>query len=104
MKPKPMPTKIKVGPHVYSVIRKPKSVMGESNGYCRANELQILIQKGLRRSKAKEILVHELLHACTYPVLIQGGKYDDEEFITSMTSPILQIIQDNPEFIEYLTQ
>lgn len=99
-----MPKTVKVGPHVYTIIRKPSATMGDNHGLCRANELQIEIRKNLRRSKAKEILLHEILHACTYPVLIQGNKHDDEEFITSVAPVLLQVLQDNPDLIEYLVQ
>lgn len=99
-----MPAKIKVGPHVYSVIRKPSSAMGNNNGYCKADALEIWVRQRLKRSKASEVLLHECLHATTHPVLIQGGKYDDEEFITSIAPVLLQVLQDNPELVEYLAQ
>lgn len=104
MKPAPMPQSIKVGPHVYSVIRKPASAMPADNGHCDCNTLQIWVVQRLKRSKAKEILLHECLHACTHPSLIQGGKLEDEEFVTAVAPVLLQVLQDNPELLEYLTQ
>ena len=101
-----MPKTVRVGPHVYSVLRKPGSgIPDDGLGYCDLNGLQILIRQRLRKSKAQEILTHEILHACTYPALVDEDKrYSDEEFIESMSPVLLRVIQDNPDLLEYLTQ
>lgn len=100
-----MPKTMKVGPHVYTVLRKPKSQMSnEDLGGCDFNTLQISVQQRLRKSKAREILLHELLHACTYPSLSSGDKYTDEQFVETTAPILLQVIQENPELIAYLTQ
>jgi hypothetical protein len=100
-----MPKTVKVGTHVYTVLRKPKSQMPDGEiGGCDFDSLQIVVQKGLRRSKAKEILVHETLHTCTYPLLKDEKKRTDEQFITGVAPVLLQVLQDNPELVAYLTQ
>lgn len=96
-----MPTTVKVGPHVYSVIRKSGI---NYNGCCEFNTLQITVKKRLRKSKAQEILLHEILHACTHPSLNGDKPYKDEEFVDGVTPTLLQVLQDNPELLEYLTQ
>lgn len=96
-----MPQTVKVGPHVYSVLR--KSGIGY-NGECSFDTLQIVVKTRLRRSKAQEILVHEILHACTHPSLNGSEKMQDEEFVDGVAPTLLQVLQDNPELIEYLTQ
>ena len=101
----PMPKSIKVGPHVYTIIRKSKSEMPEESlGFCDTTPLQLFIRKRLRKSKAKEICLHEVLHTCTYPMLADEKKHTEEEFIEAVTPVLLQVIQDNPELLEYLTQ
>lgn len=103
----PIPTQIKIGPHVYAVVLKAKSQMpreaGELlDGQCDFDRLQILLRVGLCRSKKKEYLLHEILHACTYPSL-NGKTMDDETFVDSTAPVLLQVLQDNPELVAYLT-
>jgi hypothetical protein len=98
-----MPKTVKVGVHTYSILRKPKSQMGGDLGTCDFNELQIFLRKQLRKSVAKETLIHELLHAATYPSLNEKT-VSDEDFVTAVSPVLLQVMQDNPELLEYLTQ
>ena len=85
------------------MLRKPISAMPNDLGNCDTNTLQIWIRQKLRRSKAREILLHEVLHACTHPWIVQGGKFEDEEFVTAVAPVLLLVLQDNPELVEYLT-
>jgi hypothetical protein len=96
-----MPTTVKVGPHVYSVIRKSGI---NYNGICEFDTLQICVKKRLRKSKAQEILLHEILHACTHPSLNGDKPYKDEEFVDGVTPTLLQVLQENPKLLEYLTR
>ena len=97
-----MPKSIKVGAHVYTILRKPKSEF-KDQGECDSDAVQIIVRKGLKRSVAKETLLHELLHACSYPSFIDKWT-NDEDFVLAITPVLLQVIQDNPELLEYLTQ
>jgi hypothetical protein len=97
--PAAMPKTIKVGPHVYSVLR--KSAPGEL-GNCNFTLLQICIKPRLRRSKAREILLHEVLHATTHPSMNGDKKYTDEDFVTAVSPMLLEVLRDNPGLLEYL--
>lgn len=100
-----MPKTVKVGPHVYSVLRKPASALGEENlGHCDSSALQIWIKERLRRSKAQEILLHELLHAIVLQALDTTKKHDDESYVVVTAPILLQVFHDNPELVEYLTR
>lgn len=99
-----MPKTIKVGAHTYAVLRKPASQMGDDLGGCECNLLQITVKQRLKKSKAKEILVHELLHACTHPSFLGNEKMTDEDFVTAVAPVLLQVIQENPDLLAYLTQ
>lgn len=96
----PMPKTVKVGPHVYSVVRKAGM---DCNGYCDFGALVIAVRPRLRRSKAQEILLHEVMHACTHPSLNGTKRYQDEDFVDGVTPTLLAVMQDNPELISYLT-
>lgn len=99
-----MPKTVKVGPHTYSVLRLSKSQMNGDLGGCDTNTLQLSVQQRLKKSKAKEILVHEMLHACTHPSFLGDDKFTDEDFVTAVAPVLLQVIQDNPDLLLYLTQ
>ena len=104
-----MPKTVKVGTHVYSVLRRTNAQMpvidgDKPHGCCDFNTLQIIIAKGLRKSKAKEFLVHEILHACTYPSFNGDTQMTDEDFVTAVSPVLLQVVQDNPDLVAYLTQ
>jgi hypothetical protein len=98
-----MPKTVKVGAHVYTVLRKSKAQLTGNVGECDFDGLQILVRERLKKSVAKETLLHELLHAVVYPSL-NGKTATDEDFVTSMAPVLLQVIQENPELLEYLTQ
>ena len=98
----PMPKSIKVGAHVYTILRKPKSQF-EDEGLCVSDKLEITIRQRLKRSKAQETLLHEIIHACGYPSF--WDKWPGEEkFVIAIAPVLLQVIQDNPGLLEYLTQ
>lgn len=97
-----MPKSIKVGAHVYTVLRKSKGQMS-GVGECDFDGTQILVRKRLKKSVAKETLLHELLHACIYPSF-NDKSTTDEEFVLALAPVLLQVIQDNPDLLEYLTQ
>lgn len=98
-KPATMPKTIKVGPHVYTVLRKP---IPGGLGNCEFDSLQIWIKPRLRRSKAREILLHEVLHATTHPSMNGNKKYTDEEIVNAVAPVLLEVLRDNPGLLEYL--
>ena len=103
-----MPASVKVGPHVYSVVRQTKAQMPNLMGDSDFDLMQIRVRQRLKKSKSKEILIHELLHVCSYPsftgVYAENEKYAPEEMINAIAPVLLQVVQDNPELLEYLTQ
>ena len=102
-KPVPMPSSIKVGPHTYPIVREPKSKMLD-HGLCDWDKVRIVIQARLPKSKAAEVLLHEILHACTYPSMADVRNKTDEEFVDVVAPVLLQVLEDNPELVEYLTR
>ena len=99
-----IPRTIKVGPHTYTVVRKTAEEMPDSLGSCEFDDLQIWIRKRLRTSKAKEILLHEVLHACTHPTMNCSGDHSDEDFVAAVAPVLLEVMLENPKLVEYLTK
>lgn len=98
-----MPQTVKIGPHVYSIVRKSKRDM-EDLGQCDFNNVQISIRKRLHLQKAMEVLVHEILHGCTYPSMAAVSNKTDEDFVDVTAPMLLQVLKDNPDLLAYLTQ
>ena len=103
-----IPRTIKVGPHVYSIVRKTVEEMPDDLGNTDFDANEIRIRKNLRGNKAKEILVHELLHSCSYPsftgAYAENEKYTPEDFVNALAPVLLQVLQDNPALVKYLTE
>lgn len=97
MKPAPIPKAITVGPHTYKVRRVRKLV--EDLGLCSYDTATVSIRQGMGASKTREVLLHEVLHACGYPSLCDK----DEEFVDTIAPALLQVLRSNPELLAYLT-
>jgi hypothetical protein len=93
-----MPKLVKVGPHIYTVVR--RTTNGD-HGVCDPATLQIGVKKGLKLSKAQETLLHEVVHSCV-PAALEEGLHSEEAFVTGITPSLLAIIQENDTLIEYL--
>ena len=94
-----MPISVKIGPHIYTVVR---AYRNGANGFCDIDGLKVAVQPRLRKTKAQEVLLHEIMHALTHPTLCGSGKFTDEEFVTGVTPLLLQVLKDNPDLLEYL--
>ena len=99
-----MPKSVRIGAHTYTILRKPAGIMGDDNGHCDATTLQIWVRQRLRKSKAQEILLHETFHAMVLQALGCERPYTDEEYITVMAPLMLQVIQNNPDWVEYIRE
>lgn len=98
-----MPTSVKVGAHVYNVFRKSAAELGDDNlGHCDSAALQIWVKQRLRKTKAQEILIHEILHAITLQALGCDRPYEDEEFIVVIAPLLLQVVRENPDLVSYI--
>lgn len=99
----PMPSAVKVGPHTYQVARRPALQMprvdGERpNGCIDADGLTVTIAERLRASKARELLLHELLHG-----IWTTGLQAEEEQVSALAPRLLQLLRENSDLLAYLT-
>jgi hypothetical protein len=101
------PTVVKIGGHEYRIIRKTKAEMKRDHegalGICDFDGLCIYICKGMRKTKAQEVLLHEIAHACTYPSLV-AKRHSDEEFVDGVADKLAAMLRDNPDVVAYLTE
>ena len=101
-----IPHTIKVGPHVYSIVRKTVEEMPDALGNTDFDTNEIRIRKNMRKTKSQEVLLHELLHTTTYPsftgVYEGEEKLMTEEFVNAVAPVLLQVLKDNPKLVGYL--
>jgi hypothetical protein len=99
-----MPKAVRVGAHTYTILRKSAAIMGEDLGHCDSAALQIWVRERLRKSKAQEILLHEIIHAIVLQALGCERPYTDEEYTVVVAPLLLQVLQENVELVEYITE
>ena len=119
------PSKIKVGPHTYKIYYSkkkwarfyPKKKNKEGYGGVVGRFLlraSVILVNGWEQSlsQQKDTLLHEILHACfaltvfdNSPISFDGAeKSEIEEYAVLILTPtLLQVLQDNPELVEWLT-
>jgi hypothetical protein len=108
-----MPSTILIGTQVFEVSlrdSKQDGMLSDSSlGYTLGTENLIVIDSTLKGSKQRTILLHEILHAI-YSVFdnsVKPTKKDDFEvwehfFIGLYEEPLLLVLRDNPDLVEYL--
>jgi hypothetical protein len=104
----PLPRRVKVGPHVYRILRKPARVMqadGEGvNGWCHFDKAEIWLFQGLNRTKSQEFLIHELTHAAGHSAFLERKLMTEETFVRHIAPAFLEVLRENPRLVAYLTQ
>lgn len=106
--------KIRLGPHVYRVVRDKTAIdlkATEHNerrlyGLCEPTAGLVHIDPTLTDSQQRETVLHELLHACFSVAgmdeLMSGTK---EERVVRQVAPwLLLLLQSNPKLVRYLTE
>lgn len=102
-----LPDAIAVGPYSYRVTLKSAREMVRNGeqllGTCDSDAFEIGIVKSLRKAKKREVLMHEVLHACHY---LAGRNPEDkmtgEQFVEATVHALLQILRENPDLVYYL--
>lgn len=102
--------KIKVGHQTYEVIftqDNNKFNVKDNYGEHHSNSQQIFIGTDSHIEIQKEILLHELMHACFQNfwkgASIEMNKDSIEEFIcTQLSKQLMQVMKDNPELVKHL--
>lgn len=110
------PTRLKVGPTWWSIsydhadMLEIQRVSSEQflQGCTRPQRAQIVVDAiSLPESHIRDTLWHEVVHA-VFHVFHIAAKIDgddlNENLVARATSPVLQVLRDNPALVRYLTQ
>jgi hypothetical protein len=105
------PRHVKVGPHKFRLWWNNEAATGaDVAGAMMEQALVILIDPKLQRSQQRATLLHECLHA-VWSQTWMDKKYPDEDpggpgerIIHCLTEPLLNLLRENPELLEFLTK
>lgn len=100
-----LPTRARIGPHTWHITRDPTGgLTGEQNcnGVTVRERLAIVLADDLDPSYAREVLLHELLHACISSTM-DFGTDDEERIVRAMAPNLLDALRRNPRIVDYLT-
>lgn len=108
-----LPREVIIGAQLYRIIERSESedgMLGEAYAYTLIESNLIVMRRGLPMDRKRSILIHELMHAIIFTFgrsdrVEKSESFDDWEhhFITLTQEPLLMLIRQNPELIEFLT-
>lgn len=92
-----LPSKIQVGPFVFTVIKKQMESFGETD----FDKFTISIKEDMPPEHEREVFNHEIMHACSFlsrsiPLPLE------EKFIRAVSPIYYMLMRDNSEVREYL--
>lgn len=107
-----LPKTVLVGSQPYSIVERDQEsdgMLGESYAYTLPDSNLIVMRRSLPDSRKRQILIHELMHALVFTFgrndrVEKNESFDDWEhhFITLTNEPLLMLLRDNPDLVEFL--
>lgn len=100
--------RIAIGPHTYSVVADETSdrALDAENevGRCTPHLCEILVHSTATLSMQRDALVHEVLHAIWYQSgLTAADSLNEEQTVLALATPLLDVLQANPQLVHFLT-
>lgn len=100
-----VPDSIAIGPHTWTVQTDPTGgLTGDANcnGVTVRERLAIVLADDLAPSYAREVLLHELIHACLSGTT-EFGTDPEEALVRALAPLLLDALRRNPAILAYLT-
>lgn len=104
-----MPTRIRVGPYVYTVSQDVATLQahereksGAFSGFTDHSRMLIVIGPDEAACAQRETMWHEVKHAVHNLYKNSGDTVDDETHIRKMAPMELAVLRDNPDLVAYL--
>lgn len=97
-----LPKKVKIGPFWFSVEK--TSLLEDKVGMMDYRKQKIFIFDDMNEDIMADTLLHEILHTIFYASGVNEDFDHDgqERIVNTFATPLLQIIRDNPELVEFL--
>ena len=100
-----MPKSVNIGAHVYK-IHKVKELLADgepAHGMLDDGDCVIHLTTGMSKTKAQEVILHEILHALFYRLPHESDTMTEEDFVGHTAPNLLSVLQTNPQLVKYLT-
>jgi hypothetical protein len=101
----PLPTSVRIGPHVYT-IREMSEVDYLKSGFMGshlASQLEIEIYPKQPFRVKGEVLLHEILHGCYFMAgLRHDGPPNEERTVDGLGLQLFGVLRDNPDVLAYI--
>jgi len=100
----PLPAQLRVG-HAVFQVRSDRDVCAREQtlGSTHGDSRSIIVDEAMNPDLARQVLLHELLHAVVY---VSGYRFDDddaeERAVAALTGPLLSTLRDNPDLAPFL--
>lgn len=100
-----MPTRIKVGGHVYRVREWDRADARSRNrwGETSHRDLTIDVDEDCPEPRRKEVLLHEVLH-CIFNEWNIDPRDGEEKVVSAMALGLVAVLRDNPKFLRWLVR
>lgn len=101
------PSEVRISPHEWVVKWSHTDVLrfapdNDAAGVTDHPTLTIAVNPGKAEDYNRHTFMHEILHACARVADLRLSDDQEEQFVASVTSPLLSFLRDNPEALTYL--
>lgn len=96
------PDALRVNGRVFKVRYCPASAMPDAMGLCHFDKSLLEIRTGQSPLDLRDTLLHELLHALRFTQGREYGGEVEEDYVRSIATGLVGVLQDNPEFAKWL--
>jgi hypothetical protein len=97
------PTRIQVGPYLVRVVWDADLLDSDAGGHFEGSKLRIIVNPDTEADVQRSVLLHELLHACVFCGAEESIK-DEESAVSVLTTPLFQVLRDNPKVVAWLSE
>lgn len=93
-----LPSRVAIGPFTYRVRRADIEDFGEAD----LNEFVISLRRRMSPETSREVLFHELLHACIAAAGFEWDEREEEALVKRLSPVLLDTLQRNVLLRDYL--
>jgi hypothetical protein len=91
-----------VNGRIFKVRYSPPSTMPDAMGLCHYDKSLIELRTGQSPLDVRDTLLHEVMHAIRYSQGREYGGKVEEDYVRTLATGLLGVLQDNPEFARWL--
>lgn len=98
-----LPDVLNIGALIYELLIVPKGTLKDCWGEIDNDNQNITLEKGHRRDRTINTVIHETLHGCWHTSDLPD-RCSEERAVTALANSLQQVIRDNPKFRKWLRE